>query len=91
MNLQVWNKLPKDIQTMLEQCAKESEEFVWQAANKSQKKSAGILKEKGMTVYTPTPADLEQFYKISLPVMQNWVKKQGETADKILKSLEKVK
>ena len=48
----------------------------------------GILKEKGMLVYTSTPAELEEFRKATAPLREAWIKKHGEVAAKMVRFIE---
>jgi C4-dicarboxylate-binding protein DctP len=91
INLELWKGLPKQIQVLLEQCAKESEDFVLKETIKDESDAVGVIKENGMKVYTPTPAEMEEFRKISLPVREDWIKKHGEIAAKMVQFVESIK
>lgn len=89
INSQVWKNLPKEVQALLEQCAIEYEKFTWEEAINNEKNSVEILKEKGMVIYTPTPAEMEEFRKVTLPIKASWIKKHGEIGKKMIEFVEK--
>jgi TRAP-type C4-dicarboxylate transport system substrate-binding protein len=91
INLQKWNSLPKDVQVLLEECAKESEEFVLKETIKEEKDAEESLAKNGMEVYRPTPKEMEEFRKMALPVKNDWIKKHGEIAAKMVNFIENIK
>ena len=91
INLQKWNTLPKEVQVLLEQCAKESEEYVLKQVVKDEKDAVEIMEKNGMKVYTPTPAEMREFRRVSLPIKNAWIKKHGEVAAKMVDFVENIK
>jgi len=91
INLQFWKGLSKEVQNLLQASAKESEDFVLKETIKEEKEAVDLLKEKGMIVYTPTPAEMEEFRKFCAPIKDAWIKKHGDIAAKMVKFVEEIK
>ncbi|MEW6262029.1 MAG: TRAP transporter substrate-binding protein [Thermodesulfobacteriota bacterium] len=90
INLAFWKSLPKDVQSLIEKCAEESEDFVLKATMKEEQDAIKTLKEKGMIIYNPTPAEMKEFSKATTPVKEAWIKKHGEVGAKLVQSVEKL-
>jgi len=65
----VWDKLPKDVQELLQRCATESEPFDLAAIGAAESEALGLLKGKGMIV---NEVDTTPFRKMLKPVYSNW-------------------
>jgi TRAP-type C4-dicarboxylate transport system substrate-binding protein len=89
MNKNTWNKLPKDVQQVVEELSGEhlSVDIHGKAADKA---LAGVLKKLasvGHTVYRLSPQELEMWKKASEPAYDEWVKameKKGLPGKKVL-------
>lgn len=79
MNLDKWNSLPKNIQDLLMECQRETEQFMSkQFAPKLQKKALSFLKGKGM-VFTRFPKGEDEQYTevVSKSIKDYFISKTG--------------
>jgi tripartite ATP-independent transporter DctP family solute receptor len=91
MNLEFWKGLSNEVQNLLQECAKISEEYVFSLSIQLQIDGVKTMANNGMKVYTPTPAELAEFRKIAGPLKEAWVKKHGEVAAKMVEFVESLK
>lgn len=72
-----WNSFPPEIQAIIRQAAKDA--MVYQIEVSRQDTASGIdfLRQRGMEVYEPTPAEIEQFRKAAQPAFDRWAERVG--------------
>ncbi len=90
VNLEAWNKLPKNIQATVLEIAEQMEDEMWNIAGDMDRKSRAKLVEKGMTL---TPVDKKfraELNAIGNELRKNWVKKTGSDAQNILNEYSKI-
>jgi len=66
----IWEKLPKDIQDILQKCATEAEKYDLAVLNEQESQALGQLKSKGMVVNEVK--DIEPFRTAVKPVYKKW-------------------
>lgn len=88
INLQFWKGLPIEVQNLLQECARESEEFVFQSSLKEDKESLEMLVQNGMKAYTPTPEEIKEYIKACAPIKEAWVQQHVDIAAKAVKWVE---
>lgn len=84
VNQAAWDKLPKNIQTTVLKIAAEMEDEMWNIAKENDAKSRAILKEKGMNIPEVSPEFRTDLDKIGVVLRNEWAKKAGVKAQKIL-------
>jgi len=72
MNKNSWDKLPKDIQEIVQQCAKERDQEQLKMILDYERDVIGLYKSKGVTVHFPDEAQLDAFRKVVAPVIKEW-------------------
>ncbi|KFN38150.1 hypothetical protein KN63_05705 [Smithella sp. F21] len=90
-NLKFYNSLPKDIQKILSDGAKEIENYTRKAAAEDTIKARKVLLANGVTLKKISNAELERWRKIAVPVMKAKYKENYDPrkADLMFDSLEK--
>lgn len=78
VNTNFWNKLPADIQKVMNEASDEAEKWVEEIAVKEQDEAVQILKEKTQA-YFPTPQEVSLWESATQRVVENFVKKGGPT------------
>ena len=84
-NLEAWNKLPKDIQAILECAAREASADLFQLNKTKSIEALKKFKEKGCEVIYLPDADIMQARKVAMEVWEEYGKK-SEFARKVLDS-----
>lgn len=80
----LWEKLPKDVQDLLQRCAKMDEEYDMKVFNESEAQSLGELKQKGIQV---NEVDFAEFKNIVKPVYKKWAPVLGPEIVGVLKKV----
>lgn len=83
VNGKFFGKLPKDMQEVFTKCVKAAVEHNWKISEEEDNAARAFMKEKGLTVVTPTPefkqeisATLKDFYAwyaTYLPASKDWI------------------
>jgi len=90
VNLDAWNKLPKNIQSIVLEIAKQMEDEMWNIAGDGDRKSKAILKENGIAL-TPVGKEFRnELNAIGDKLRKSWVKKAGSDAQNILNEYSKI-
>ncbi len=91
VNMDAWNKLPKEYQKALLEVIEETkiEDKLWADAAKADQDSINEMKSEGMTILYPSKGEIEKMKKIARPVWDSWAKKHG-TENLLKKALEAV-
>ena len=83
-NLKWWEKLPKDQQEAVLQAGKDAEKWIRGAIAKSEEDAEQVIRKAGVQIYEPTPEDRALFIKATEPVRENFAKKSGDLAKKLM-------
>jgi TRAP-type C4-dicarboxylate transport system substrate-binding protein len=84
VNLDAWNKLPKNIQETVLEIAADMEDEMWNLAGDMDRKSRATLKQNGMAVSPVSKAFRNELDAIGVQLRQEWAKKAGKDAQAIL-------
>jgi TRAP-type C4-dicarboxylate transport system substrate-binding protein len=84
VNLDAWNKLPKDIQKTVLEIAAQMEDDMWNLAGDMDRKSREELLKQGMTIKPVSNEFRAQLDAIGKQLRAEWAKKAGADAQKIL-------
>lgn len=84
VNKDFWDKLPEKTQVLLQETAKETEEWIRSQAEKEDTESAKQLEANGMEVYYVPVDELDVWKKAALPVRDVFVKNAGDLGKELL-------
>ncbi|MEJ2158216.1 MAG: TRAP transporter substrate-binding protein [Desulfobacteraceae bacterium] len=84
VNLDAWNKLPKNIQETVLEIAAEMEDEMWNLAGDMDRKSRDKLKQNGMTVSPVSKSFRKELDAIGIQLRKTWAEKAGADAKNIL-------
>ena len=84
VNQKAWDKLPKEIQDTVMKIAAGMEDEMWNIAKESDTKSRATLKEKGVNIPTVSGAFRAELDKVGDELRNDWAKKAGAGAQKVL-------
>lgn len=90
VNLDAWNKLPKNIQTAVLEIAAQMEDEMWNLAGDMDRKSRATLTEKGMAIKPVSKEFRNQLDTIGKQLRAQWAKKAGADAQQILKEYDRI-
>ena len=90
VNLDAWNKLPKNIQAIVLEIAEQMEDEMWNLAGDMDRKSRAILMENGMTISPVSTTFRTDLNAIGNKLRATWTKKAGTDAQKILSEYNKI-
>jgi TRAP-type transport system periplasmic protein len=87
VNEAAFKRLRADVQAAVLDAAARAETRGWQMAEELTSKQIQILKDKGMTVTTPSAEFRGQLEKIGATLTEEWVKKAGDVGQTIVKKV----
>ncbi|MGD8740105.1 MAG: TRAP transporter substrate-binding protein [Desulfobacterales bacterium] len=90
VNLDAWNKLPKNIQETVLEIAADMEDEMWNLAGDMDRKSRATLLEKGMAIQPVSNQFRTQLDSIGRQLRAEWAKKAGADAQKILEEYDRI-
>jgi TRAP-type transport system periplasmic protein len=90
VNLDAWNKLPKNIQDTVLEIAAQMEDEMWNLAADMDRKSRATLLENGMEIKPVRKEFRSQLDAIGKQLRAEWAKKAGADAQKILKEYDRI-
>jgi len=90
VNLDVWNKLPKNTQETVLEIAAQMEDEMWNLAGDMDRNSRAKLKENGMTLTPVNKKFRSELNAIGDKLRSDWVKKAGSDAQNILNEYSKI-
>ena len=90
VNLDAWNKLPKNIQNTVLEIAAQMEDEMWNLAGDMDRNSRAKLTEKGMNIKPVSKEFRSQLNAIGKQLRSAWAQKAGTDAQKILKEYERI-
>ena len=84
VNLDAWNKLPKNMQATIQEIATQMEDEMWNLAGDMDRKSRATLTENGMVINAVSKEFRAELNAIGDKLRAQWAKKAGYDAQKIL-------
>jgi TRAP-type C4-dicarboxylate transport system substrate-binding protein len=84
VNQKAWDNLQNEIQDVVLKIAAEMEDEMWNIAKESDTKSRATLKEKGINILTVSDAFRAELDKVGDELRNDWAKKAGAGAQKVL-------
>jgi len=91
-SLETWNKLPKNFQRIIKECALKIQDETRKAMRAQDQEYIKKLKEAGVEIYTLTPGERAKWAKAARPAWDEWIKLVGkEKADKFFELAEKLR
>lgn len=90
VNLDAWNKLPKNIQNTVLEIAADMEDEMWNLAGDMDRKSRTKLKENGMMVDPVNQAFRKELDAVGVELRKSWSDKAGQDARSILKEYDRI-
>lgn len=90
VNLNAWNKLPKNIQEIVLEIAAEMEDEMWNLAGDMDRKSRATLTEKGMTLNPVDKAFRKELNDTGVQLRKKWSQKAGQEAQNILNEYNRI-
>jgi len=89
VNKEAFGKLSPDLQAKVKEISVRLAPTTTAQLAKEEMEVTAKLKEKGMTITEPTPAEVERAVKVMSPFWEEWAKSQGATAEKALGEVRK--
>ncbi|MCG8339355.1 MAG: TRAP transporter substrate-binding protein [Proteobacteria bacterium] len=84
VNLDAWNKLPRNIQRTVQEIAGQMEDEMWNLAGDMDRNSTKTLKEKGVKVLEVNRKFRVELDEVGVKLRNQWVKKAGKDAKEII-------
>lgn len=84
VNKKFWDDLPEKTQQLIEETAKETEDWIREQAEKEDSESAKELEEKGMDVYVVPEEDISIWKEAAEPVREAYLKTAGDLGQELL-------
>jgi TRAP-type C4-dicarboxylate transport system substrate-binding protein len=84
VNLDAWNKLPRDIQRVVEDVAIQTEDEMWNLAGDMDRNATQTLKEKGVKVLEVNQKFRVELDEVGQKLRDQWLKKAGKEAQDII-------
>jgi TRAP-type C4-dicarboxylate transport system substrate-binding protein len=90
VNLDAWDKLPKETQETVMEIALEMEDEMWNLAGDMDRKSRATLVENGMTITPVSQKFRQELNQIGKQLRAKWAEKAGADAQAILDQYDKI-
>ena len=90
VNLDVWNKLPKDTQAKILEIATQMEDEMWNLAGDMDRKSRATLVENGMIIDPVSSKFRSELDAVGKKLRAEWGKKAGKDAQMILEEYDRI-
>lgn len=84
MNANSWNKLSKEQQQIITECAKEAEKEIRQEAKAEDERCIEELKNKGMDVYIVPQDEIHLWQEATAPVIAKFEQEQGDAGKQLV-------
>jgi C4-dicarboxylate-binding protein DctP len=78
VNSDFWNGLPQEHRDLIQAAAVKAENSVRDEMSAIEARAYAAAKENGMTIYTPTDAEMAEWRSVSQPVYDDFLAKTGE-------------
>jgi len=85
VNIEAWNKLPKNVQTIVLEVAAEMEDEMWNLAGDMDRINRATLQKNGMTITPVSKGFRNELNTIGEKLRAAWAQKAGADAQKLLK------
>ena len=90
VNIDAWNKLPKNIQETVLEIAAQMEDEMWNLAGDMDRKSRATLIENGMVIDPVDKKFRSELNAVGKKLRSTWAEKAGSDAQKILQEYDKI-
>jgi len=90
VNLDRWNKIPKNTQEKILEIATQMEDEMWELAADMDRKSRATLVENGMTIDPVDSKFRSELDAVGKKLRSEWAKKAGKDAQMILKDYDRI-
>ena len=90
VNIDAWNKLPKNIQETVLEIAAQMEDEMWNLAGDMDRKSRATLIENGMVIDPVDKQFRSELDAVGKKLRSTWAEKAGSDAQKILQEYDKI-
>ena len=90
VNIDAWNKLPKNIQETVLEIAAQMEDEMWNLAGDMDRKSRATLIENGMVIDPVDKKFRSELDAVGKKLRSTWAEKAGSDAQKILQEYDKI-
>jgi len=90
MNMEEFNKLPKDLQPLLREKAKDWFVNFKKSTPEFEMQARKNIQEKGIKFVELSPSDFDKARKMMRPMWEEWANKQGPVAQKLLDEVTKI-
>ena len=84
VNQEFWDDLPKNTQTLIEETANETEEWIRQQTKLEDERTLQVLKDRGMEVYEVPDDELDIWKEAAMPVWEIFEEEAGEAGSELL-------
>ncbi len=84
INSNSWNKLSKEQQQIITECAKETQEEIRKEAKAEDERCIDELRKKGMDVYEVPAGEIHLWQEATAPVIAKFEQEQGEEGKKLV-------
>jgi tripartite ATP-independent transporter DctP family solute receptor len=88
VNADFWNQLPEKTQTLINEEAKETEDWIREQAKSEDELTAKQLEEKGMEVYVVPEEDLPEWKAAAKPAWDAFLKNSGDLGKELLEMVD---
>lgn len=90
VSLDAWNKLPRDIQSIVLEIAEQMEDEMWNLAGDMDRNATATLREKKVNVLEVNPKFRAELNEVGQKLRNNWLKKAGRDAQEIIALYNKI-
>ena len=90
VNIDAWNKLPKNIRRIVTEIAVQMEDEMWNLAGDMDRTSTRTLKEKGLKVLEVNSKFRVELDEVGVKLRKQWLKKAGAEAQSIMKQYRQI-
>ncbi|MFD1065553.1 DctP family TRAP transporter solute-binding subunit [Oceanobacillus locisalsi] len=84
VNQEYWDDLPENTQTLIEETANETEEWIRHQTKLEDEETLQVLKDRGMEVYEVPADELDVWKEAAMPVWRTFEDEAGEAGEKLL-------
>lgn len=84
VNKEFWEGLPEEHRQIIEAAAAKADKAVRDYVSQMEADAFAAAEANGMTVYDPTPAEIEQWQAVSQPVYDNYLAASGELGRQLM-------
>lgn len=89
MNEKFWDGLPEKTQDLINETAKETEDWIREQAELEDARTAKLLEERGMEVYVVSEEELPKWKEAAMPAWDAFSKNAGDLGNELLEMVDK--